>query len=278
MSARAAATALDELGVPGWRERVESESSLDVETERALLVAAREGDRQARERLVCSQLPMVLHYALKLRRYGVPIAELASEGTLGLLEAVDRFDLSREVRFSTYASTWVRNFVLERVAAHRSPLGSAKGAFRTRYWFRLRRELARETAAGTPREVATGRLAERLGISRRLVTEMMDHLGFRAASPPEGGGEWEVESPTPTPLDELEAARRRRRVAEAVERALSTLSERERALVRERMMSDDPPSLAALGRLQGVSRERMRQIEVRARERLRIALRDFRPT
>lgn len=276
MSARGAAAALDELGVPGWRERVESESPLDAETERGLLIAARDGDRQARERLVCSQLPMVLHYALKLRRYGVPIAELASEGTLGLLEAVDRFDLSREVRFSTYASTWVRNFVLERVAAHRSPLGSAKGAFRTRYWFRLRRELARETAAGTPREVATERLAERLGISQRLVTEMMDHLGFRAASPPEGG-EWEVESPTPTPLDELEAARRRRRVAAAVERALSTLSERERALVRERMMSDDPPSLAALGRVQGVSRERMRQIEVRARDRLRTALRDFRP-
>lgn len=275
MSARSAAV-LDELGVPGWRERVESQSPLDAELERTLLAAARAGDRRARERLVCSQLPMVLHYALKLRRYGVPIAELASEGTLGLLEAVDRFDLSREVRFSTYASTWVRNFVLERVAIHRSPLGSAKGAFRTRYWFRLRRELARETAAGTPRDVATERLAERLGISRRLVSEMMDHLGFRPAKPPEGG-EWEVESPTPTPLDELEAARRRRRVAEAVERALSTLSERERALVRERMMSDDPPSLAALGRDQGVSRERMRQIEVRARDRLRTALRDFRP-
>jgi len=130
---------------------------------------AQRGDPEARRRVVESQLPQVLHYALKCARYQIPIAELVSEGTIGVLEAVDRFDLERGLRFSTYASPWIRNYVLKRVVLERAPYHSLRGAFRTRYWFKLRRELARAHTLGMAWDERVEHLAGELDISRERV-------------------------------------------------------------------------------------------------------------
>jgi RNA polymerase sigma-32 factor len=267
-------------GVPGWRQRVQDAERLDAETERGLVVAAQAGDALARRRLIEANLRLVLGLAMKLRRYGVPVAELMSEGTLGLCEALDRFDVERKLRFSTYAAAWVRAHVLQRLAAEMSPQGSARGAFRTKYWFLLRREKARLSTQGLSQDEMLAPLSARLGVSEAKVAEMLAHLRQRAVPVLD---EREEDSPgavladaAPTP-DEIASRRQHQaHLEEAVAAALDTLDDRDAELIRRRLM-DDGPSLAAFGREMGISRERVRQLEARSKARLRQRLKHFAP-
>lgn len=269
-----------ELGVPGWRERVADAPRLSAEEERELIRRAQAGDEAARDRLIRCNLRLVLGLSMKLRRYGVPIAELMSEGTLGLMEAVGRFDVSRELRFATYASSWVRAFVLQRLAAEMAPLGAARGAFRTKYWFALRRESARLANQGVDGRDRVRALAQRLGVSENKTEEMLSQLHQRCVPVvderrPEEDSSGTVALTCDGPLPDEQVARQRQqsRLEVAVAQALDLLKPRERELVRRRLMSDDPPSLADIGRSEGISRERARQLEVRSKEILRRRLR-----
>jgi len=241
---------------------------------------AQNGDARARARIVESQLPQVLHYALKCARYQVPVAELVSEGTIGVLEAVDRFDVERGLRFSTYSSQWIRNYVLERVVLERAPYHSLRGAFRTRYWFKLRRELARAHTLGMSWDERVEHLTEQLGISRARVEEMLVHLGSRGVSfdtPGDGEDDAPISSvlcapeapPEEQVLSEAEASWLRSRIREVLER----FGERDRDIVERRLMADEPTTLADLGREKGLSRQRIQQIEVRCRRKLETWLR-----
>ena len=130
-------------GIPGWAARIESQPALSAEVELELARRTRAGDREARDRLLSANLRYALRYAKSLARYGVSVAELTNEGVIGLMEAVERFDPERGVRFATYAAGWIRALVLERLVRQKSPIGHAGGAFRTKYWFALRRERAK---------------------------------------------------------------------------------------------------------------------------------------
>ncbi len=265
---------MDLAGVPGWKAAICALPALGAEEERELILRAQGGDERARRRVVESQLPTVLRYALKTSRYRVPVAELVAEGTIGVMEALDRFDVGRGLRFSTYAAQWMRNYVLKRIVVERAPYWSLRGAFRTKYWFRLRRELARAHNLGLPWDERVDMVAERLGLTRRQVEDLLVHLGSRGISfgPADQDDELTMESVLPSPEphpEELAVARDERRWLEAqVASLLERLDDRDRDIVERRLMTDEPPTLAMLGREKHLSRERVRQLEERSRRKL----------
>ncbi|MGF1465421.1 MAG: sigma-70 family RNA polymerase sigma factor [Sandaracinaceae bacterium] len=260
---------------PSWRTAIAALPELAAEEERALIRCAQAGDEEARRRVVESQLPMVLRCARAHSRYRVPLAELVSEGTLGVLEALDRFEVERGLRFATYASTWIRNFVLRRSIREHAPDGSLRGAYRTKYWFRLRRELARAHALGFGPAERVELVAERLGLSRRNVEELLQHLASRpvplsapakhdADLPPRDT----LSSPDPDPEEAVASAQRRRLVAAQVAGALDRLEARDREIIERRLMAEEPDTLEVLALEKGLTRQRIHQIEVRARKKL----------
>ena len=264
-------------GIPGWAARIEAEPALSAELELELARQARAGDGRARERLVAAHLRYALRYAKKLSRYGVSVAELTNEGVLGLLEAAERYDPERGVRFSTYAASWIRALALERLVRQMSPIGHAGGAYRTKYWFALRRERAKLMQLGLRGDELVRAVAERLGIGADTTRDLLLDLDARAgsveAAAEEGGHELASNEVSP---ERMTSERER---ADLVQRRLAPLlarcDARERALILRRMMSDEPDSLAVLGREHGVSRERMRQLESRALKKLRRRFTNF---
>lgn len=265
-------------GVPGWMERVEAEPRPGVEEERELVRAAQRGDAEARDRLVRSHLRYVLSFARKVSHYGIPIAELVSEGTLGLLHAIDRFDPDRQVRFVTYASNWVRAHVLERLVREKAPLAKRGGVHRTKYWFRVRKARARLVTQGYSGDALLDAIAERLELPRAKVERMIAELDVRVASLDEPVGEGGTPRSSffvcdrPWPEDVVAAFQELNLNRARVREALACLDEREREIVRRRTMAEEPMTLADLGRARGISRERVRQLESRALEKLRRAL------
>lgn len=251
-------------GIPGWAARIESQPALSAELELELARRTRAGDREARDRLLSANLRYALRYAKSLARYGVSVAELTNEGVIGLMEAVDRFDPERGVRFATYAAGWIRALVLERLVRQKSPIGHAGGAFRTKYWFALRRERAKLLQRGISGDELTRCVARRLGVSIATAAGLLGDLDTRTASPEPLACPRDT-SPERATTDREVSAIVRRRLREE----LARFDERERALIERRFMSDEPESLAVLGREHGVTRERMRQLEQRAIEKLR---------
>lgn len=257
-------------GIPGWAARIEAEPALSAEAELELARRARDGDRSARDRLISAHLRDALRYARKLSRYGVSIAELTNEGVVGLLEAAKRYDPERGVRFSTYAASWIRALAMERLVRQMSPIGHAGGAYRTKYWFALRRERAKLMQRGLRGDELAQPIADRLGIGVDTARELLEDLDARAASLDvwaDERGSMPDDGPSPERL--VSERERAAMVRVALTAVLARFDERERALLERRVLSDEPDSLAVLGREHGVSRERMRQLEQRAMEKLR---------
>lgn len=260
-------------GVPGWAARLEAEPPLSAEVENELARRAQAGDARARDRLVTAHLRHALRYARKLSRYGMSITELTNEGVVGILEAVDRYDPDRGVRFATYAASWIRALTLERLVRQMSPIGHAGGAYRTKYWFALRRERAKLFQRGVPAAEIAAHIAERLGIGVGTARELLDDLDSKASpldawmDETERGGSHEGRVTCP----EREATRREAQalVRERLDAIIEQLDVRERAVIERRVLADDPDSLAVLGREHGISRERMRQLEHRTMDKLR---------
>jgi RNA polymerase sigma-32 factor len=249
--------------------------AITAEQEVELLARVREnGDRRAADLLARAHLRLVITIARQLSRYPVSQPELIAEGNLGIVQAMRKFEPGRG-RFATYATYWIRAYMLELVVKSRSLVGSTRGAFRTRVFFKLRRERAK-LPANLDRSEVERLLAERLGISAQSVARLLDQLDAHDVSLDvrrEDGG--------PNLLDQLSASddqeqllaneQARPSLERAVGAALGCLAPRERYIAEHRLMpeGDDVPSLAQVGRELGVSRERARQLEVRTKEKLR---------
>jgi RNA polymerase sigma-32 factor len=242
-------------------------------------------DPEAREQLVEAHLRYVVAIALKYRRYGLPLAELIAEGNLGVMHALDKFEPERGLRFVTYAAYWIRAYVLNYIIRSWSLVGVGSGALRSKMFFKLRRERVRVHNLLGDGPEADEALAARLQMPTEKVAAMMQRIELRDVSLDakvyDDSATTLVDTlPSPdTDQEQVVIGRKRRAfVTEVVRNAITVLDERERYIVQNRLMADAESqlSLAEIGRRLGVSRERARQIESRAKRKLRTRLDDYR--
>jgi RNA polymerase sigma-32 factor len=253
---------------------------LSREEEHSLALQVRgENDTHAAERLIRANLRYVVAIAVTFRRYDLRLSDLISEGNVGLVTAVRKFDPDAGTRFVTYAAYWIRAFILNHVIRSWSMVGSGSGALRSKVFFRLRRERAKMGASPEEADAARAELAQQLGTTPERVAEMMQRLDGRDVSLDAdvyGDGKTSavdmLEDDTAPQDERLDAAVRERAVSGRVHHALASLDKRERYIVEQRMMADEELSLAEIGRRLGVSRERARQLEARAKKKLRKTL------
>jgi RNA polymerase sigma-32 factor len=256
--------------------RVRSILRLSREVEHDLAVLARQGDMEAAHKLVEANLRFVVAVALQYRRYGIPVSELIAEGSLGLILAVRKFDPERGTRFVTYAGYWIRAYVLDLVVKSASLVGGGSGALRSKLFFRLRRERARVANQIQDQDRIVEELAERFHVDTERMARMLRQIDARDVS-------LDVSTHADSALtmldtlqdegasqeEELLASEQKTGLNDRLGVALGTLDRRERYIVEQRIMGEDEMSLAELGRRLGVSRERARQIEARAKRKLR---------
>jgi RNA polymerase sigma-32 factor len=254
---------------------------LEREQEMALARRWRTGDRAAGDALARANLRHVVAVAMKYRRYGVPVSELIAEGNFGVVHALGKFDPDRGTRFVTYAAYWIRAYILNYVLRSWSLVGSGAGALRSKNFFRLRRERARVFNLFTDEGLAREELAKRLEVPVEQLAAMLERLDTRDVSLDsqmfDGSNARLLDTLVSDAADqEVSLANDESRVgrAEAVRSAIIKLDARERFIVESRMMADrdDELSLAEIGRRLGVSRERARQLEARAKGKLRALL------
>ena len=238
------------------------------------------GDRGAAQELVQSHLRLVAKIAMGYRGYGLPIGEVVSEGNVGLMQAVKRFEPDKGFRLATYAIWWIRASIQEYILRSWSLVKMGTTASQKKLFFNLRKAKSQISALDEgdlrPDQVAT--IATRLGVPEQDVIEMNRRLGGDSSlnSPmrEDGDGEWqdwlmdESSSQESILLDQEESANRH----DALRSALSVLNPRERRIFEARRLAEDPITLEQLSEEFGISRERVRQIEVRAFEKVQAAV------
>ncbi|MEZ5826024.1 MAG: RNA polymerase factor sigma-32 [Geminicoccaceae bacterium] len=255
---------------------------LDMERERELARAWRDNrDSRALDELIGAYMRLVIAQANRFRHYGLPLGDLRQEGVVGLIQAADRFDPERGLRFSTYAGWWVRSAMQEFVLRNWSIVRLGSSATQKSLFFRLRRLRARIRAGDD--ELADGEVRE--GIARALSVRIEDVERMekqidgrdRSLNMPlaEGSDEsfedrLEDEGPDPETLAEQSVDGRKRRIW--LSQSIAELNERERTIIRERRLREDGRTLEELGRWFGISKERVRQIEQRALLKLKASL------
>jgi RNA polymerase sigma-32 factor len=256
--------------------RVRSIPRLSREVEYDLANLARTGDTQAAHRLVEANLRFVVAVALQYRRYGIPVSELIAEGSLGLMLAVRKFDPERGTRFVTYAGYWIRAYVLDLVVKSASLVGGGSGALRSKLFFRLRRERARVANQEQDPTKLVEEMAVRFHVDPERMSRMLRQIDARDVSldvsTHADSGVTMLETlrdDSQSQEDELVAHERQHGLNDRLGLALGSLDRRERYIVEQRIMGEDEISLAELGRRLGVSRERARQIEARAKRKLK---------
>ncbi|HET7542688.1 MAG TPA: sigma-70 family RNA polymerase sigma factor [Polyangiaceae bacterium] len=235
-----------------------------------------ERDERARDALVRSSLRHVVTIARRYQRYGIPLAELISEGNFGVVRALNKFDGTRGTLFITYASYWVRACILQHVLRSWSIVGS--GLPRSRLFFKLRRERAKLSSLIGDGAEARVILSERLGISEERLGALLQRVDQRDCSLDAEvfqDGKLSLVNALPSPdLDQEQLALAGEfggNALAAVRDALTILDSRERYIVEHRLLADRDAelSLADIGRALGISRERARQLEERAKRKLR---------
>ena len=265
-------------------QQVRAIPKLSREEEHKLAIRAREGDQDAADRLVEANLRYVIAIGLQYRRYGVTLGDLIAEGSVGLVTAVRKFDPYRGTRFVTYAGYWIRAFVLEAVVRSSTMIGAGSGPFRSKLFFRLRRERARLSNLIADPEELIAQLASDFDTTPEKMAGLLRRLDQREISL-DGPAYHDSDAtlvemlPGTSEPQDLVVERRRRQsgIELRLEGALSVLDDRERLIVEKRILSDDAASLASLGRELGVSRERARQLEARAKKKLAEELKDLAP-
>jgi RNA polymerase sigma-32 factor len=234
-----------------------------------------EGDEHARDALVRASLRHVVAIALKHRRYGVPVAELIAEGNFGVVRALAKFDAERGTLFMTYASHWIRACILQYVLQSWSVVCS--GMPRSKLFFKLRRERVKLSNLVGEGDRAEALLADRMGVSRERLGDLIRRVDQRDCSlDAEIFAEGHGTLLSTLPAHELDQEQRAlaaefgSNAQEAVRDALGILDERERYIVEQRLLAERESelSLADIGRQLGVSRERARQLEARAKKKL----------
>jgi RNA polymerase sigma-32 factor len=263
-------------------DRAKRAPKLSAEEEREHIRAwQRTRDRRAAGFLIEANLRHVVFTALKFKNYGIPVDDLISEGNIGLMKALDRFDETRGVRFATYACYWVRAQIVMGVMDSWSLLSGPRGALDSRVFFRLRRERARLSSAtgaapGPGEPSVEERLAASFGVSEPRMQEMLTQLDSRGLSldAPAPGHETRLLDALTLDAqqaDLLERHEQSLQLERILGRVRGELDPRETFILDRRLMADpeDKLSLGEIGQHFGVSRERVRQIEVRAQKKLK---------
>ena len=240
------------------------------------------GDREAAHKLVTSHLRLVAKIAMGYRGYGLPISEVVSEGNVGLMQAVKRFEPDKGFRLATYAMWWIKAAIQEYILRSWSLVKMGTTANQKKLFFNLRKAKGRISAfeEGDLRPEHVKQIATQLGVTEQDVVDMNRRLGGDASlnaplrDEGEGGGEWQdwlVDNSQSQEQVLVEEEEGQNRLA-ALRSALSVLNPRERRIFEARRLSDDPITLEELSTEFGVSRERVRQIEVRAFEKVQEAV------
>ncbi|MDR2098680.1 MAG: RNA polymerase factor sigma-32 [Rickettsiales bacterium] len=269
---------VDDGGISGYINKVKAIPRLSEEEERALAVRlSEERDLQAAEKLVKSNLYLVVAAAFEYRGYGLPMADIISEGNVGLMRAVKKYDPNKGFRLSTYALWWIRATMNEFVLASWSLVKIGTQAAERKLFFGLRKLKARLGIyhEGSLSGDEVKRVASEMKLAESEVAEMDGRLvrdaSLNGLAAGDDGGEERIEklaSPMPTSeelvADAEEGYAKRRMLMDA----LGGLSPRERTVIERRRLLEAPATLEELSVLLGVSKERVRQIENRAMEKL----------
>jgi len=253
---------------------------LERDEEHELAIRWREEkDQAALDRLTSAHMRLVIAIAARFRNFGLNMGDLIQEGHVGLLEAAARFEPDREVRFSTYATWWIRASIQDYILRNWSIVRSGTSSAQKALFFNLRRLRARlaQSADQRPRQLIFTEIAGALGVSVADVETMDSRLGAPDTSLNAPLHESDSESSSNRQdflvIDEAvgEQIDTERRTT-WLRSALTVLNERELRIVKERRLKDEGATLEALGESLGISKERVRQIENRALEKLREAL------
>jgi RNA polymerase sigma-32 factor len=270
-----------ESGLSRYLAEIKRFPMLEPQEEYMLAKSWREhGDRDAAHKLVTSHLRLVAKIAMGYRGYGLPIGEVISEGNVGLMQAVKRFEPEKGFKLATYAMWWIRASIQEYILRSWSLVKMGTTASQKKLFFNLRKAKSKISAfeEGDLKPDQVSLIATRLGVPEQDVIDMNRRLGgdasLNAPLREEGEGEWQDWLVDESSSQEANLADREESDVRlgALKNALSVLNERERRIFEARRLADDPVTLEELSTEFGVSRERVRQIEVRAFEKVQAAV------
>ncbi len=271
----------NEGGLSRYLDEIRKFPMLEPSEEYMLAKRWREhGDREAAHKLVTSHLRLVAKIAMGYRGYGLPIGEVVSEGNVGLMQAVKRFEPEKGFRLATYAMWWIKAAIQEYILRSWSLVKMGTTANQKKLFFNLRKAKGRISALdeGDLRPDQVKQIATQLGVGEQDVVDMNRRLGgdasLNAPLREEGEGEWQdwLVDTSPSQESVLATEEEGNNRLSALRNALSVLNPRERRIFEARRLAEDPMTLEDLSTEFGVSRERVRQIEVRAFEKVQEAV------
>ena len=257
---------------------------LDAETETALAKAWRDDrDERALHRLITAYMRLAISMASKFRRYGVPMNDLVQEAGLGLMKAADKFDPDRGVRFSTYAVWWIKASIQDHVMRNWSLVRTGSTSAQKSLFFNLKRveaQILRESGESLDSHQLTEKIATEIGVSVRDVEMMQGRLsgGDYSLNAQQGGDEdgreWidVLEDDTMQGSEQVDEARDSAVLKSWLDDAMEDLNDREKLIVRQRRLSEKGRTLEMIGQDLGISKERVRQLEVAALAKMRTKL------
>jgi RNA polymerase sigma-32 factor len=282
MAAKLPVIAQGSLGLSRYLEEIRKFPMLEPGEEFMLAKSWQQhSDQAAAEKLVTSHLRLVARIAMGYRGYGLPIGEVISEGNVGLMQAVKRFDPDKGFRLATYAMWWIRASIQEYILRSWSLVKMGTTAAQKKLFFNLRRAKSQLQALddGDLRPDQVQIIARKFGVSEADVVSMNRRLGGDASlnAPVRAdteAGEWQdwLADDQPTQEDTLGETQELDQRKNYLSNALSSLNDRERRIFEARRLAEQPATLEDLSSEFGVSRERIRQIEVRAFEKVQKAV------
>lgn len=239
-------------------------------------------DEKALHEMVTSYTRLVVSIASRFRNYGLPMGDLIQEGNVGLMQAADRFDPEREVRFSTYASWWIRAAIQDYILRNWSIVRTGTTAAQKSLFFnfrRLRAKIENRTEREGLDDAGRKQIAKELGVDISDVESMEGRLAgtdhsLNATVGEDGDSEWQdfLEDGNPNPEEIVIGMKDAKTRSAWLKTALNGLSDRERTIIKERHLNYEAVTLEELGKTLGISKERVRQLEQRAMDKLRTSM------
>jgi RNA polymerase sigma-32 factor len=277
------AAALVSAGTSRYLEEIRRFPMLEAEEECVLATRWREhADADAAHKLVTSHLRLVVKIAVGYRGYGLPVSEIISEGNVGLMQAAKRFDPQQGFRFATYAMWWIKAAMHEYILRSWSLVKIGTTANQKKLFFNLRKAKSKISALeeGDMHPDQVKLIAQRLGVTEQDVVEMNRRLGGDVSLNAQmrddaDSGEWQdwlVDESSADQESRVVASEESENRKKALTEALSVLNARERRIFEARRLAEDPSTLEDLASQFGISRERVRQIEVRAFQKVQRAV------
>jgi RNA polymerase sigma-32 factor len=256
-----------------------------LEKEHELELARRwreKADEKALHELVRSYTRLVVSAASRFRNYGLPMGDLIQEGNIGLMQAAARFEPERELRFSTYASWWIRSAMQDYILRNWSIVRTGTTAAQKSLFFNLRRlrgKIERSQGAEGLTDEGRAKIAKELKVNVKDVVEMEGRMSgadssLNATISEDGEEEWQnfLSDDRPNPEEIVIGMKDANTRSKWLEEALGTLSDREQKIIRDRHLQYETVTLEDLGKELGVSKERVRQLEARAMEKLKASM------